>query len=155
MILSREMKAELTSYSQSRDHPQGEDLEATIARQLLELVKEEQNDQEDRHCAKKCKHDDNIAQEDENSLRQRPIDSNDIFVQIVHMGYGKGNSNPVSQKTTAFYEPIKSQLVDMELAGNVVSSSSIVTDALGNRVKIGGVPEGMHHAVIMDCLSCI
>eukprot|EP01039_Chlorochromonas_danica_P010828 gene10828-12038_t len=140
MILSREMKVQLTSSSQVRDHPQGEDLEATIARQLLELVKEEQNNQEDHHCAKKCKHDDNVTQEDENSLRQ-PIDSNDIFVQIVHMGYGKGNSNPVSQKTTAFYEPIKSELVDMELAGNVVSSSSIVTDALGNRVKIGGVPE--------------
>jgi hypothetical protein len=39
------------------------------------------------------------------------IETNDLFCQIVKIGYGKGNINPVSS-LTAFYEPNKSDDVN-------------------------------------------
>jgi HD superfamily phosphohydrolase len=69
------------------------------------------------------------------------LNKQDIFVQIVHMGYGKGNGNPVSQVTTAFYEPIKTdEILDNS---STTARSHEAVDPAGVRWRIGGVPEGI------------
>lgn len=66
------------------------------------------------------------------------VHKQDIFVQIVHMGYGKGGINPVSHLTTAFYEPVKQG--DEGDSVSAVSNHQLHVDASGQVWRVGGVP---------------
>jgi hypothetical protein len=65
------------------------------------------------------------------------LPESDFFCQIVKIGYGKGNINPVST-FTAFYEPNKSD----------DSSFDITIDNNQNGWRVGVVPEGLSHSFI-------
>lgn len=61
----------------------------------------------------------------------------DFFCQIVKIGYGKGNINPVST-FTAFYEPNKSEDEDSSL--QITENNCNVEGGW----RVGVVPEGEH-----------
>jgi hypothetical protein len=93
--------------------------ELKIKQQLIELIagNNKVNNNDDNHDGPKTK-----------KLRSIEIREADLFCQIVSIGYGKGNLNPVSD-LTSFYAPTKD-------IGDTTTSTGPI------KWKVGVIPEG-------------
>ncbi len=123
----------------------GEKPEDIVLKHLWKLIENKRNDQQYQLIA--------------NSIKKE-----DLIIQSVKMGYGKGNQNPVSS-CTAFYQPLKAhEMVDDFDIDGVISSQRSTGSAqsavsISKEWKVGVLPEGIlflieHFLLHLNCACC-